>query len=104
LSSRNTSGSSWGFSILQKKEQGPINFRPQNLADLVSRYSIFLDDYSPKRLAFVIMDVFSINITRKQIRQSVVELSANKFVSALNRIKYNLRRPVDILKQCHKNF
>jgi L-malate glycosyltransferase len=51
---------------------------------------IALDDVSPKKLASGIMDVFRLNLTREQVSQSVAELSANRFVSSLNKIICNL--------------
>ena len=51
---------------------------------------IILDDLNPKRLASAIIDVFCLNITRKQISQSIAELSASRFVSSLHDIIYNL--------------
>ena len=62
------------------------------ISDLIvdNANGIVLDDLSPERLASAIIDVFHFNIPRRQISQSVAELSAKRFVSDLKKIVYNL--------------
>ena len=54
---------------------------------------IILDDLNPERLASAIIDALRLDVSPKQISESVAELSADRFVSSLNQIICNLLPP-----------